>query len=128
MIVLHIWIHYLTHHVNPRIMPLGLPAVLGHVHIAGNMLSQPGVQPLGCRSDQLVEQVLFILTVTVNTRRRQAAAIPDGAHGRLLESEYKKLLPRSSHQSDVVDGLIPWHSSIPPTMLAHTNYMLTQFA
>ena len=128
MIVLHIWIHYLTHHVNPRIMPLGLPAVLSHVHIAGNMLSQPGVQPLGCRSNQLVEQVLFILTVSVNTRRRQAAAIPDRAHGGLFESECKKLLPCSSHQSDVVYGFIPWHRSIPSILLVTTNYMLTQFA
>ena len=38
------------------------------------------------------------------------------------------LLPRSSHQSDVVDGLIPWHRSIPSILLAITNYMLTQFA
>ena len=57
-----------------------------------------------------------------------AVSSPEGKRPRSYpDSECKKLLPRSSHQSDVVDGLIPWHSSIPPTMLAHTNYMLTQF-
>ena len=57
MIVLHTGIHKLAHHVNPRVLPQGLPAVLGRIHVAGSMLSQPCVQPFGCRSDQLVEQV-----------------------------------------------------------------------
>ena len=121
-------VHQLPHHVDPRVMPPRFPVLLDHIHIAGNMFFQPCVQPLGRGCDQLIEQVLFIPAVAVNSRRRQAAALSDGAHGGLLKPIFEKLLPRGGHESDVIYGLIPWHKSAPSKLLADANYMLTQFA
>lgn len=128
MVVLHMGVHKLPHHVDPRVMPPRFPVLLDHVHIAGNMFFQPCVQFLGRGCNQLIEQILFIPAVAVNSRRRQAAALSDGAHGGLLKPIFEKLLPRGGHESDVIYGLIPWHKSAPSKLLAYANYMLTQFA